>query len=69
MKCKKAALVFTIGIATLLFLATASPAQMELGDYTGSGSIEACAMPSHRSGNTSKLEEYRDLPETVVVPV
>jgi MtrB/PioB family decaheme-associated outer membrane protein len=68
MKCEKAALVFSIGVTTLFFLATASPAQMELGDYTVSGSIEAGAMPSHRSGNTSKLEEYRDLPETVVVP-
>ena len=68
MKCEKAALGLTIGIATLLFLATPSPAQMELGDFTVSGSIEAGAMPSHRSGNTSKLEEYRDLPETVVVP-
>jgi MtrB/PioB family decaheme-associated outer membrane protein len=39
-----------------------------LGDYTVSGSIEVGGMPSHRSGNTTKLEEYRDLPETLVVP-
>jgi MtrB/PioB family decaheme-associated outer membrane protein len=68
MKCEKATLVFSISLTTLLFLATPSPAQIDLGDYTVSGSIEAGGMPSHRSGNTSKLEEYRDLPETLVVP-
>jgi MtrB/PioB family decaheme-associated outer membrane protein len=45
-----------------------SAAQVDVGDYTVSGSIEAGAMPSHRSGNATKLEEYRDLPETIVVP-
>ena len=64
---RKAILLLSMG-TTLLFLATPSPAQVDLGDYTVSGAIEAGGMPSHRSGNTSKLEEYRDLPETVVVP-
>jgi len=68
MKCEKATLVFTMSLTTLLFLATPSSGQIDLGDYTVNGSIEAGAMPSHRSGNTSKLEEYRDLPETLVVP-
>jgi len=60
MKCEKATLVFTMSLTTLLFLATPSSGQIDLGDYTVNGSIEAGAMPSHRSGNTSKLEEYRD---------
>jgi MtrB/PioB family decaheme-associated outer membrane protein len=68
MTCKKTILHLSIGITTLLLLAAPSTAQVEVGDYTVGGAIEAGAMPSHRSGNTSKLEEYRDLPETVVVP-
>jgi MtrB/PioB family decaheme-associated outer membrane protein len=57
-----------MGITTLLLLVAPSAAQVDVGDYTVSGSIEAGAMPSHRSGNATKLEEYRDLPETIVVP-
>jgi MtrB/PioB family decaheme-associated outer membrane protein len=68
MKCEKAVLLLSISVTTLLLLVRPSPAQVEIGDYTISGSIEAGGMPSHRSGGTSKLEEYRDLPETVVVP-
>jgi MtrB/PioB family decaheme-associated outer membrane protein len=68
MRYQKAVLLLSMGITTLLFLAAPSAAQVVVGDYTVSGSIEAGAMPSHRSGNTTKLEEYRDLPETIVVP-
>jgi MtrB/PioB family decaheme-associated outer membrane protein len=55
-------------VTTFFLMVTPSPAQVDLGDYTVSGSIEVGGMPSHRSGNTTKLEEYRDLPETLVVP-
>ena len=68
MKCEKAILLLSISATTLLFLVEPSRAQVEIGDYTVSGAIEAGGMPSHRSGSTSKLEEYRDLPETFVVP-
>src|SRR6185503_15549526 len=68
MKCEKALLLLSVIATTLVFLVELSPAQVEVGDYTVSGSIEAGGMPSHRSGGASKLEEYRDLPETVVVP-
>jgi len=57
-----------MSVTTFFLMVTLSPAQVDLGNYTVSGSIEVGGMPSHRSGNTSKLEEYRDLPETVVVP-
>jgi MtrB/PioB family decaheme-associated outer membrane protein len=57
-----------MSVTTFFLMVTLSPAQVDLGNYTASGSIEVGGMPSHRSGNTSKLEEYRDLPETVVVP-
>jgi MtrB/PioB family decaheme-associated outer membrane protein len=68
MRYQKAVLLLSMGITTLLFLAAPSAAQVDVGDYTVSGSIEAGGMPSHRSRNTTKLEEYRDLPETIVVP-
>jgi MtrB/PioB family decaheme-associated outer membrane protein len=68
MRYQKAVLLLSMGITTLLFLTAPSAAQVDLGDYTVSGSIEAGGMPSHRSSNTTKLEEYRDLPETIVVP-
>jgi MtrB/PioB family decaheme-associated outer membrane protein len=68
MTYQKAILLLSGSITAVFFLTTPSAAQVDLGDYTVSGSIEAGAMPSHRSGNTTKLEEYRDLPETIVVP-
>jgi MtrB/PioB family decaheme-associated outer membrane protein len=52
----------------LLSLTSPCVAQIDLGNFTISGSAEVGGMPSHRSGDTTKLEEYRDLPETVVVP-
>jgi MtrB/PioB family decaheme-associated outer membrane protein len=64
----RAALLSTVSAAALLSLASPSLAQVDLGNYTVSGSIEAGGMPSSRSGSGTKLEEYRDLPETVVVP-
>jgi MtrB/PioB family decaheme-associated outer membrane protein len=68
MTYQKAILLLSGSITAVFFLTTPSAAQVDLGDYTVSGSIEAGGMPSHRSGNTTKLEEYRDLPETIVVP-
>lgn len=68
MKREKTIVILSLSVATLLFLVAPSLAQVDLGDYTISGSAEVGGMPSHRSGDTTKLEEYRDLPETVVVP-
>jgi MtrB/PioB family decaheme-associated outer membrane protein len=68
MSYEKAALLLSMSMTALFFLATPLPAQVELGDYTISGSVDVGGMPSHRSGGTTKLEEYRDLPETIVVP-
>lgn len=68
MKRKKALLTTALSVATFFLTVTLSLAQVDLGDFTVSGSIEVGGMPSHRSGNATKLEEYRDLPETLVVP-
>lgn len=55
-------------LAALLLHASLGWAQIDLGNYTLRGSLEADGLPRHRSGGLSKLEEYRDIPETVVVP-
>ena len=68
MKRKIALLTTALSVATFFLTVTLSLAQVDLGDFTVSGSIEVGGMPSHRSGNATKLEEYRDLPETLVVP-
>ena len=66
MKCRKAALLLSIGSMTLLFLVAPSLAQRDLGNYTVSGEIEVGGQVRHKSGNDTKFEEYRDLPETMV---
>ena len=62
---------FWFGIVAATAFLSMTPfgrAQVEIGDYSVSGSIETGGMFSHRGGSTTKLEEYRDLPETLVVP-
>jgi MtrB/PioB family decaheme-associated outer membrane protein len=43
-------------------------AQVDLGGSTLSGEAEVGGMVRHRNGDRAKFEEYRDLPETLVVP-
>src|SRR6185436_20315142 len=64
----KAVILLAGSLTAVLFQASAIRAQVEIGDFTIRGSIEADGLPRHRSGGLSKLEEYRDIPESVVVP-
>ena len=59
---------YSVGLAACFGLTSPCSAQIELGDFTINGAVEVGGMPSHRNGSESKLEEYRDLPETIVVP-
>lgn len=68
MKCRKAALLLSVSAITLLFLVAPSSAQRDLGNYTITGEAEVGGLIRHKSGNDTKFEEYRDLPETVIVP-
>lgn len=43
-------------------------AQVELGDLVVSGEAEVTALPRDKVGTDAKFEEYRDLPETLIVP-
>jgi MtrB/PioB family decaheme-associated outer membrane protein len=64
----KSFLASSLSLALLFFLPSASPAQIDVGNYTISGEVEVGGMPRHKSGDTGKFEEYRDIPESVVVP-
>jgi hypothetical protein len=52
----------------LLFFAARTWAQIDVGDYTVSGSAEVDGLPRGFNGDKSKFEEYRNVPESVVVP-
>jgi MtrB/PioB family decaheme-associated outer membrane protein len=43
-------------------------AQIEVGDFTIRGQAEIGGMPRTRNGDRAKFEEYRDIPESVIVP-
>src|SRR5678816_1000784 len=68
MRYRRTCLIWSIFSWVFFCMASSSRAQIDLGNFTISGSGEVGGMPSHRSGNETKLEEYRDLPETLVVP-
>ena len=58
--------IWTLG--ALFFGASASWAQVEVGDLTISGGAEVGGLPRTFTGDKSKFEEYRDIPESVIVP-
>jgi MtrB/PioB family decaheme-associated outer membrane protein len=58
--------IWTLG--ALFFGAALSWAQVEVGDLTISGGAEVGGLPRTFTGNKSKFEEYRDIPESVIVP-
>ncbi len=51
-----------------VFAASLSSAQVEVGDLTISGGAEVGGLPRHFEGKKAKFEEYRDIPESVIVP-
>jgi len=51
-----------------LLLTSLSWAQIDVGEYTISGEAEVGGLPRNFSGSKAKFEEYRDIPETVIVP-
>jgi MtrB/PioB family decaheme-associated outer membrane protein len=56
-------------ISILAFLLTSLAwAQVDMGNFTVSGEAEVGGLPRRFSGSKSKFEEYRDVPETVIVP-
>jgi MtrB/PioB family decaheme-associated outer membrane protein len=60
--------IASLSLALVLFLASRTSAEIDAGDYTISGSAEVDGLPRGFQGNKSKFEEYRVIPESVVVP-
>lgn len=58
----------SLSFALFFLLASTTWAQIDVGNFTISGAGEVGGLPMSRSGKDSKFEEYRDLPETVIVP-
>jgi len=58
----------TLAVMIFVFLASSARAQVEIGDFTISGEAGVTGLPRGFSGSRAKFEEYRDIPETVVVP-
>ena len=61
-------LAFRLTLKVLLLFAPSAWAQVDVGDYTVSGSAEIGGLPRTFTGDKAKFEEYRDIPETVIVP-
>jgi hypothetical protein len=67
---KQTQICFVSGTSLVLFLFLSSPAwgQINVGDYTISGGGEIGGLPRGFKGNLSSFEQYRDIPESVIVP-
>ena len=68
MERHKIILASTLSLALLFFLGSPAWAQIDLGNFSITGSAEVGGLPRHKNGNDAKFEEYRDLPESVIVP-
>ena len=55
-------------LGLLLFCVSAAQAQIDIGNMIISGEAEVGGLPRHFDGEKAKFEEYRDIPESVVVP-
>ena len=56
-------------LQSFLFLAASFAwAQWDVGNYTLTGEGEVGGLPRNLSGHKTKFEEYREVPESVVVP-
>src|SRR3989337_265410 len=68
MTSKMFGLVSTVSVAVLLSWSSLTWAQIDIGNFTITGEAEVGGLPRHKTGNDAKFEEYRDIPESVIVP-
>jgi len=68
MKWTTRTLIASLSLALVFFSASRTWAELDFGNYTISGSAEVDALPRSFSGDRSKFETYRDIPESAVVP-
>jgi len=60
--------IVSISLAVVLVPASSIRAEITIGDYTISGSAEVDGLPRSFSGDKTRFEQYRDIPESLVVP-
>ncbi len=62
--------IVSLSLALLFFTASDLRAQIDVGNFSISGSAEVGGLPRHTTENSAraKFEEYRDIPESVIVP-
>jgi MtrB/PioB family decaheme-associated outer membrane protein len=67
---KQTRICFVSSTSLVLFLFLISPAwgQINIGDYTISGGGEIGGLPRGFKGDKARFEEYRDIPESIIVP-
>jgi MtrB/PioB family decaheme-associated outer membrane protein len=65
---KRITIVPFISVALILLFVSLAAAQIDVGNFTITGAGELDGLPRGFSGDKTKFEEYRDVPETVVVP-
>ncbi len=61
-------LIVSLSLALVLVSASAARAEIDIGNYTLSGSAEVDGLPRAFQGDQSRFQGYRDIPESVVVP-
>lgn len=64
----KRILIASLSLSLLLMASSRSQAQVEVGDFTIRGQGEFGGLPRHFNGDRAKFGEYRDIPESVIVP-
>jgi len=57
----------SLGCALVFFLVSGAWAQIDMGDFTISGGGQVGGLAGH-TGGVAKFEEYRDIPESIIVP-
>jgi len=60
--------VVSLSLALMFISASVIQAEIDIGEYTLSGSSEVDGLPRSFSGSKTQFEKYRDVPETLVVP-
>ena len=60
--------VVSLSLALVFLSASRTWAEIDVGDYTISGSAEVDGLPRGFQGDKSRFELYRNVPESVVVP-
>src|SRR3989304_3178662 len=68
MERRKICFTSALILALLFFTASVARGQIDIGNFSITGSAEVGGLPRHKNGNDAKFEEYRDIPETVIVP-